>query len=85
MLKEWTCTDVFLAAFLVCSLNIDPNFKFIRQRVVFVFAASDDLYRATAAFNNDEPIAALTFTETVKDLRGRMMRLKHDGCNGTAP
>jgi hypothetical protein len=78
MLREWTATDVFLASFLSCSLNVEPNFKFVRGRVVFVFSATDELYRAIAAFNSDEPIAALSFSETVKELRGRMMRIKHD-------
>jgi hypothetical protein len=71
--------DLYLAAAVACFASIDPNFSNRNGRVIFLFPKSDVIYRAIADYNSDEPLPVFQYAGTIKDLKGRMFRLKSEG------
>ena len=73
--RLFTTLDIYLASFL--SLNgISPTLQLSNGRVVFVFTATDDLYKLTMDFNSNVHVPVADFVTMVKTLRGQMLTMK---------
>jgi hypothetical protein len=79
-MKEFITADVYLAAIIVCILKISPTYKTAQGKVLFVFPASDDLYRTINLFNNGIDtinINAFELIQIIKRLRSEMLTRKN--------
>jgi hypothetical protein len=72
-MKEFLTHDVYLASGLVLLLAIVPRYQVQNGRTVFVFPASDDLYRALNDFNAGALLNAIEYSQVIKRLRGEML------------
>jgi len=72
-MKEFLTHDVYLASGLVLLLAIVPRYQVQNGRTVFVFPASDNLYRALNDFNAGAPLNAVEYSQVIKRLRGEML------------
>lgn len=83
MEKEFETADLYLSAAICILLNTQPNFKVENGRTLFVFPASDDLYKAMNVFNNGIQVNAYEYSQMIKRLRAEMlMRRGKGGRNG---
>jgi len=79
--KIFRTTDYKLAAFLLSRdilLEVRPN-PHRPQKAEFTAPATDDLLRAVAEFNSDEPIPVQTFIENLEAIKDRMMDVTRGG------
>jgi hypothetical protein len=67
--------DIYIAAFLIL-LGIHPKLELNNGRVVFVFPATDDVYKAIANYNSNVNVPVADFVTAVKSLRGQMLTLR---------
>ncbi len=67
--------DLYLSAYLsLCGIH--PKLEINNGKVVFVFPASDDLYRLMSDYNADVKIPVASFVTQVKALRGQMLTMR---------
>jgi len=67
--------DIYHAAFL--SLNgISPTLELRNGRVVFVFPATDELYKLTMSFNSNVNVPVADFVTMIKTLRAQMLSIR---------
>ena len=71
--KCFVTADLYLAAAVVTLLRVNPALKIENGRVVFIFPASDELFKAMNAFNNGIPVSGYEYAQTIKRLRAEMM------------
>lgn len=70
--KVLSLLDIHLASWL--SLHgIEPILENRNGKVVFLFEASDNLYRLINQFNSNEPIPIGDYVTRLKTLRGKML------------
>ncbi len=65
--------DLYLSAALVILLGKEPTFRVVRNKTIFCFPATDELYRAMSVYNAGVPVSAIEFAETIKRLRAEMI------------
>jgi hypothetical protein len=73
--KVFSTLDIYLASFLSLH-NLEPTLEDRHGKIIFVFTASDDLYRLLNQFNSNEFVPVNDFTTRVKTLRGKMLTAK---------
>lgn len=67
--------DIYVSAYLsLC--GISPKLETNNGRVVFVFPATDDLYKLMVNYNSNVNVPVTDFVTTVKALRGQMLTLR---------
>jgi hypothetical protein len=67
--------DIYLSAYLsLC--GIPPKLETNNGKVVFVFPATDDVYRLLSDYNSDVEIPVVSFVTQVKALRGQMLTMR---------
>lgn len=67
--------DIYLATF-ISLLGIHPNLEINNNRVVFVFPATADLYKAIKSYNSNVGVGVADFVTGLKCLRGQMLTLR---------
>jgi len=81
MEKILSLMDINLTAFL--SLHgIDPTLENRSGKIVFLFNASDDLYRLINDFNSNRMVPVGDFVTRLKTLRGKMLAAREGNGNG---
>jgi hypothetical protein len=70
--------DLYIAAFLMLH-GIPPRLILKNNKVIFVFDASDELYRLMMMYNSNQDVPCLDLITAVKSLRGQMLTLKETG------
>jgi len=75
MEKTFTTLDIYLSAFLSLH-NLEPSLDIKNGKVIFVFNASDDLYRVMGLFNSNQDTPCLDLITEIKTLRGKMLSAK---------
>ncbi len=75
MTKTFTTLDIYLSAFLSLH-NLEPTLDIKNGKVIFVFDASDDLYRVMGLFNSNQDTPCLDLITEIKTLRGKMLSAK---------
>lgn len=73
--EKFTTLDVYLAAFLAFH-HIDPSLEDRHGKVVFVFPATGEVYRAMDRFNSNDPVPVGDFCTRVKTLRSKLLAMK---------
>lgn len=67
--------DLYLSAYLsLC--GISPSLEINNGRVVFVFSATDDLYKLMTNYNSNVNVPVTDFVTAVKALRGQMLTMR---------
>ena len=79
--KNFLTTDLYISAWLVNN-GISPQLEVQRGRVVFIFEASEQLYRLCNQFNSNVEVGILDFANEVKRLRGEMLAKKESNKQG---
>jgi hypothetical protein len=82
MTKALELIDIYLASWLLLH-GIPPKLILKNGKVLFVFDATDEVYRLMAMFNSNQDVPCLNLITAVKTLRGQMLTLKETG-NGNA-
>lgn len=72
-MKELATADLYLASAISILLNTQPNFRGSNGKVLFVFPASDELYKAMNDYNNGIPLNSYEFAQTIKRIRAEML------------
>lgn len=73
--KKFQTLDIYLASyFSLC--GIQPQLEMNNNKVVFVFPASDDVFRLAMNFNSDVNVPVTTFVTLVKTLRSQMLTMR---------
>ena len=73
--KIFTTLDIYLSAFL--SLHtLEPTLEVKNGKVIFVFNATDELYRLMGMYNGNQDTPCLDMVTAIKALRGRMLSAK---------
>ncbi len=70
--KTFTTLDIYLSAFLFLH-NLEPTLEIKNGKVIFVFDATDELYRLMGMFNSNEDTPCLDLITATKTLRGKML------------
>jgi len=65
--------DLYLIAFLIIFLKIEPEFNVINNKTYASFPLSDDLYRAMDSYNRGAEVSALTYADIIKRIRGELI------------
>ena len=71
--KSFKTSELYLAAIISILLNIEPSFEVVNGRTIFVYPASDDLYRAINLYNGGIEVNAYEYAEKLKRLRAEMI------------
>lgn len=74
-LKELGLIDLYIAAFLMLH-GIPPKLSLKNGKVIFVFDASDEIYRLMTLFNSNQEVPCLDMITAIKTLRSQMLTLK---------
>lgn len=70
-------SDIFLSAYLILRVEIQPTFSQKGDRVIFEFPKSSGVYAALSEYHADNAvISASEFAATVKKLKGEMYTFK---------
>lgn len=69
--------DLYIAAFLLFN-GIPPKLILKNGKVLFVFGATDEVYRLMNLFNSNEDVPVADYTAAIKTLRGRMLTAKEN-------
>jgi hypothetical protein len=75
MTKTFTTLDLYLSAFLSLH-NLEPTLEVKNGKVIFVFSATDELYRLMGMFNGNQDTPCLDLITATKTLRGKMLSAK---------
>lgn len=73
--RLFTTLDIYLASFLALN-KIPPILELKNGRVVFLFPASDAVYKLTMGFNSNVSVPVADFVTAVKTLRGQMLTMR---------
>lgn len=73
--KELELIDLYIAAFLMLH-GVQPRLILKNGKVIFVFDASDEVYRLMTIYNSNEDVPCLDMITAIKTLRGQMLTLK---------
>ena len=73
--KNWTSLDINLAAYLSYR-GIPIDLDNVNGRVIFTSPQSDELYRLTSAYNQNDSVPVLDYVQTMRILKSRMMSMK---------
>ena len=73
--KELELIDLYIAAFLMFH-GVQPRLILKNRKVVFIFDASDEVYRLMTIYNANEDVPCLDMITAIKTLRGQMLTLK---------
>lgn len=79
--KTFETFDLYLAAALTILLKQPPDYKVRNGKTLFVFPASDILYKTMNEYNNGVQVNALEFAQTIKRLRAEMLMRRGMGGN----
>ncbi len=74
--KEFVTGDLWLASALTIILKAYPVFSVKNGKVLFKLPDTTDTYRAIAEYNSNSPLPAFEYSQTVKRLRGEMIKRK---------
>ncbi len=75
--KNFSTADLYLASALTLFLGTPPQFEFSSGKILFLFEADDNLYRALDQYNAGVPLNAYLLSQTIKRLRGEMILRKN--------
>lgn len=70
--KELELIDLYLSAFLTLH-GQEPKLINKKGKVIFVFDATDELYRLMGMFNSNQETPCLDLITSIKSLRGKML------------
>jgi hypothetical protein len=73
--RLFTTLDIYLSAFISLH-DLDPVLEIANGKVVFVFEATDSLYKLMNDFNSNESVDVADYTTAIKTLRGKMLSMK---------
>jgi len=79
--RRLSIIDINLASYLSLQ-GIEPTLKNQNGKIVFLFEASDDLYRLISDFNSNTLVPVADFVTRLKILRGKMMSEREKDVNG---
>ncbi len=71
--KYFKTSELYLAAIISILLSMEPGFEVQNGRTIFVYPASDELYRAINVYNSGIQVNAYAFAEKIKRLRAEMI------------
>ncbi len=73
--KALELIDLYIAAFLMFH-GVPPRLILKNGKVIFVFDASDEVYRLMTMYNSNQDVPCLDMITAIKTLRGQMLTLK---------
>jgi hypothetical protein len=73
--KIFSSLDIYLSSFLALH-GIEPALEVRNGKVVFVFDATDNLYRLMNRYNSNDSVPVADFVTSVKTLRGKMLTVR---------
>jgi len=76
--KTFETLDIYLSSYLSLK-GIQPSLELKSGRVVFVFAATDQLHLLMREYNSNPSVPLLQFITEAKALRGQMLSLRGRG------
>jgi hypothetical protein len=76
--KELELIDLYVAAFLMLH-GIHPRLNLKNGKVIFVFDATDEVYRLMTVYNSNQDVPCLDLITAIKTLRGQMLTLRETG------
>lgn len=79
--KEFITGDIWLASAMSILLKTYPDFIVVSGKTLFVFPASDNIYKAISEFNGGIAINAYEYSQTVKRLKVEMITRKQREVN----
>jgi hydrogenase maturation factor len=71
--KEFETACLYTASIICILLGINPSYKVEKGKTLFVFPASDDLYKAMNAYNNGIQVNAYEYASMIKRQRAEML------------
>ncbi len=71
--KDFETACLYTASIICVLLGILPTYKVENGKTLFVFPASDDLYKAVNAYNNGIQVNAYEFASMIKRQRAEML------------
>lgn len=69
--KEFQTFDMQLAAYLEMR-GLRPVFSNRGERVIFIYTATEELYRVLADFNADSPTPIVTYLNALRSMKNRV-------------
>jgi len=77
-MRELEISDIWLASFILTSLQIEPKLKPnpTNGMVSFIFPYSENILKAVTDFQSNKPTPAYTYSVNFKVLKNKVMRLK---------
>ncbi len=76
--KKFVTGDLWLASALTLLLNTYPDFETKNNKVLFIFPNGAKTYKAIADYNSNTPLPVFDYQQTVKRLRGEMIKRKEE-------
>jgi hypothetical protein len=73
--KNFSTLDIYLSSFLSLH-DLEPTLEVRNGKVVFIFDATDRLYRFMNEFNSNVTVEVADYTTAIKTLRGKMLTAK---------
>jgi hypothetical protein len=70
--KRFTTLDLGLSSF-ISTHGIPPTIEVTNKRAIFVFPASDEVYKLVLAYNMNTPTPILDYLTSYKNLRSEML------------
>jgi hypothetical protein len=70
--KEFITGDLYLAAAIKLLTNVEPAFKLEGKYAQFIFPASEDIYKAIAAYNSGISTNIFDYAHMLKRIKGEV-------------
>lgn len=78
MQKLFETTDLYLAAAISIFAAITPELKIINHKVIFVFPASDEVYKVINEYDTGAMVKAVHFASVVKNLESQALSIRNN-------